>query len=285
MKDREWLIISKRDRLEPKNPGTAGHLYHYGHFIMDFALPFLKYYLELMAEKDSNEPITFYLPPNSHFGTMKKIFFAIYPGIKIHEIKTDINPHSDNRLVVQGYCRSQFHTELKSETDAFHQFIVEKALQTLNGETRKWPKVLLIQRGQEQIYKNHANGASRRSIYNHKVLVDELKTVFQDDFQNIVLEGMDFWTQVLYFYHARLVVGQYGSGLVNILWMQPGGTCIGLSNGNLDKKDPVFIKCCKARGVDYKGIHCKSLRQNSTQWVVPINEFKTIIEAILQNCQ
>jgi len=38
----EYWLVSARLPLNQKIPNSSGYLFHYGHFILDFALPFLK---------------------------------------------------------------------------------------------------------------------------------------------------------------------------------------------------------------------------------------------------
>ena len=82
---------------------------------------------------------------------------------------------------------------------------------------------------------------------------------------------MDFLTQVCYFWHATLVIGQYGSGLVNVLWMRLGTSCIELTAHKFYNKDKVFEKCCKSRGVLHYPIFCNAVKK---EWTVPINTLK-----------
>lgn len=257
-----FLIHSVRDPLNPKQPASNGNLFHYGHFILDFALPFLKFFKDL-------DITTLTLPPHAHFGTMKAIFSQIYPGVKVVETPAN-GDGSTTPLTVKGYCRSNFHTDLCAETDAFHHYVVDCALTGVLESEPVYPEIILIQRGKARLYKGHSNGTSRRSIENHNQLVETLTREYGDKFKNLVLENIPFYQQVLYFYHARVVIGQYGSGLVNVLWMRPETTCIGLTTGNLDTRDPVFIKCCQARDVEYIPIHCGS--KTGTSWRVPINK-------------
>lgn len=261
----EYCLVNIRVPLNPKSLKSRGSLFHYGHFILDFALPFLKLY------KSKNIKIL-YLPPFSCMGTMAPIFHTLFPGIKLIQG----SPNNIPKLVLAGYCRLNFHTDFIDETNLFHKYVMglTKSRATLKN---KWPEVILIQRSQTNIHKQRLNGSGRRRIANHSHLRQLLSLKYGSDFENVVLENMDFFTQVAYFSRARLVIGQYGSGLVNILWMNPGTACIELTTRGLYERDPVFVKCCQARDVSHYPVFCVGSAKTQA-WKLPINAFKQTLE-------
>lgn len=263
----EYCLINIRIPLNPKSLKSCGSLFHYGHFMLDFALPFLKLY----RSKDIK---VLYLPPYSCMGTMEPIFRALFPGIKL------INgaaPKQTPKLVLQGYCRLNFHTDFIDETNLFNKYVVNLAETHAALKNKKWPEAILIQRSQTNIHKKRVNGSGRRRIENHARVRQLLSLKYGSKFENIVLENMDFFTQVCYFTRARLVIGQYGSGLVNVLWMNPGTACIELTTRGLYTRDPVFVKCCQARQVSHYPVFCVGSAKMQA-WKVPINALKQTLE-------
>jgi len=183
------------------------------------------------------------------------------------------------RLTLKGYCRANFHTDLVAETRLFHRYVIDRALTAISAAApseRRWPKVILIQRGRARLHRSHPNGTTRRSISNHNALKQFLSEKYGAEFANLSLENLDFFTQVLYFYNTRIVIGQYGSGLVNVLWMKPKTVCIGLTARGIDAGDPVFIKCCRAREVSYIPITCSTSK--GTAWTVPLPALAQALE-------
>jgi len=264
----EWCLISIRTPLNPKARDSSGFLFHYGHFILDFALPFLKEY-------QTRQITVLYLPPNSCIGTMEPIFHALFPGIKIVNVKSPGAVPGKPRLTVRGYCRANFHTDLVAGTRLFNEYVVGRALAATSSD-RVWPQVILIQRGRAGLHRGHANGTGRRSIANHAAVKQFLAGKYGADFENLMLENMNFFTQVLYFYHARVVIAQYGSGLVNVLWMKPGTACIELTARGLDARDSVFVKCCQARKVKHFPVECSTAK--GTAWTVPLPALAQALE-------
>lgn len=60
----------------------------------------------------------------------------------------------------------------------------------------------------------------RRIIYNHDKLRKRLEDDFGNNFRNVVLEKLSFYEQYLLFRNARVIIGQHGAGLVNIVYSQ-----------------------------------------------------------------
>lgn len=241
--------------------GPIGNINHYGHFILDLALPLFKH---------SKKIKTLYIT-KPLFNAMMGHFKKIYPNIKII-IGTSV---SASKLKIQGYCWVNYHkSHLLEEKQLFSQHIVNLAKKTLIQKS--WPKIILIQRSVSKNYKEN-NGAKRRALSNHNQLVNQLANRYKESFQNIILENMDFLTQVLYFHNAEIIIGQYGSGLINVFWCRPNKTCICLTKIKFDG-DKTYQKCCQSSKLKYIPIYCNDdSRGAATGWNAPINKILYII--------
>jgi hypothetical protein len=72
-------------------------------------------------------------------------------------------------------------------------------------------------------------GSLRRSIANHTEISDDLRILVETGMlpgiktiRNVKLEGMPFHEQIQLFASAKLIVGQHGAGLSNIVFCKPG---------------------------------------------------------------
>jgi hypothetical protein len=72
-------------------------------------------------------------------------------------------------------------------------------------------------------------GSLRRSIANHSEISDDLRILVETGMlegiktmRNVKLEGMPFHEQIQLFASAKLIVGQHGAGLSNIVFCKPG---------------------------------------------------------------
>ena len=120
------------------------------------------------------------------------------------------------------------------------------------------PEVILIERGhhrsgfedcREIPEKSRKSGKQRRTIINHDELSAALDARYGQRFCNVVLEGMPVAEQLLLFHHARLVIGQHGGGLNNLIWMKGNyGMVVELAPTPIK----TFQNLCRAKGLTYR---------------------------------
>jgi hypothetical protein len=119
------------------------------------------------------------------------------------------------------------------------------------------PEVILIERGHhpsgfencdDLSESSRKSGKQRRMIVNHGELSAALDARYGQRFCNVVLEDMPVAEQVMLFHHARLVIGQHGGGLNNLIWMKG-------NNRTVIELAPTAIKTfqnlCLAKGLSY----------------------------------
>ena len=196
--------------LNVKKPEEyIGKLWHYGHFIHDFIVPVITY---INNTKKYNHIYLLANKPWSTLGTFLPMAEKIL-GLKITEIKSEDAKllyypiHTVNTLGFGPY------------KPIFFKFINRYIKNTLNI-TKSFYKIILIERGKTKLKNNIKDtGYNRRHLNNHNKLKNALAKNFGPIFKNVVLEELTIDEQVSLFINAKIVIGQHGAGLCNIIWM------------------------------------------------------------------
>ena len=120
------------------------------------------------------------------------------------------------------------------------------------------PEILLIERGRSSHgfesdwrlgARARTTGVDRRSIVNHAEIAQALQCKYGKKFRNVLLEDMPMAEQVQLFYRARIIIGQHGAGLNNLIWMHSDkGMVIEIS----PVRTKTFQNMCSARGFTYR---------------------------------
>lgn len=227
----------------------SGFLWHYGHFIHDLLLPLNDWFIT--AGEDPAR-VQLYLQDTSDqsvgpFTGIVETFFQT--------TLTEVPPEQFEKipgttLTLKAYLFGPYpaHTFENMLATADARFGLEQP------EVES-PSVILIERGvarhgferdktlPEGIRRA---GAQRRSIANHSDVAAFLSARYGNQFRNVVLEQVPFADQVRMFHGARLVLGQHGAGLNNILWMRPReGAVVEIGQGRV----PTFINMCRGKGL------------------------------------
>lgn len=210
------------DRWWPEKQVQSGYLWHYGHFVHDLLMPLNDYFTTRSIDPTG---WTLYLQatPDQSIGAFAPIVAAFF-GAKVEEIDpSDFEALDVEHLPLRAYLFGPFH-------DATLKNMLATAVRRFNlSDHAAASKVILIERGAA---KNgfearddlpagvRASGIGRRSLINHDEIAEFMRARYGTHFQNVVLESMSFQEQVRVFWSARLVVGQHGAGLNNIVWMR-----------------------------------------------------------------
>ena len=196
--------------LPPK--GCGGNVEHYFHFLFDLVFPLFK----IIKEIPSNSK--FYL---FEFGVLSKFIPELF-GDQVVLVKRADKPTDIKVMPLIGMHPSCVPATLKQLDEfvhnIFHHFNIKR--------NHNPQKILLIERLPPEKYflkdaKIKGAGASRRAITNH----EELKAAIESavlpsyEFQNVQLENMTLRQQVSVFNDAKIVIGQHGAGLGNMIWM------------------------------------------------------------------
>jgi len=92
------------------------------------------------------------------------------------------------------------------------------------------------------------SGSQKRSVPN---LVDVVKS--WEDPTVKVIDGArsDVYQQILLHSHARVLIGQHGAGLTNMIWMAPGSSVIEILPPMPADASPIFANLARACGLNH----------------------------------
>jgi len=246
------------DQIEPNKPqdlfpndlpvvlniikNNPGSLWHYGHFIHDFIIPMI-YYIN-KHNINYNHIYLNYKSSDYRLGTFKGMAEKLL-GIPITEIKK-------KEIEELGLKNSPSITINTLGFGPYNKFMfnyniphIKRRLELHNSPY----KIILIERG-KTLLKNDIidTGANRRSISNHNKLNYTLSSKFGSIFKNVILEKMTIEEQVSLFMNARIIIGQHGAGLCNIIWIEnPNSLIIEFPPYLVN----TFKNMCTAIGFDY----------------------------------
>lgn len=211
----------------------CGNICHYGHFLVDAVLPFALHYDTLLSVKNDDTDIVCWLQdiPSQHMGhTFTGFFRQLFPRVQLQHCSPAAWRQRQEAVTrVVGLQFGPYPPDamaaLRRHVDAF------LASGDGNDDLAEWPRVVLIERGFQPVdVPRHGHlsatdtGARRRHLRNHA----ELRTAVaswcaaqQWSFHNVVLENMSLRRQILYFRNARIIVGQHGAGLCNLVFALP----------------------------------------------------------------
>ena len=208
--------------IKIKTSIESNYLFHYAHFICDFIFPLISNnyhnYLEIIREKTINQTI------GNFKGLAEEIIGKNYEEITSEEYNN--YPAEEIKLPLK---------ESLKENDFlyFRQIMIEKFVKSDSKD--KWPEIVLIKRSTQNIlnedefdqvkkimkgYRTN-NGSQRREIDKINEIESLLTLRYGDRFQMVSLENKSMEYQVNLFYHAKMVVGAHGAGLINLFFCKP----------------------------------------------------------------
>ncbi len=259
------------------NKRVAGYLWHYCHFLIDCLV---HEYKNIIKKGETSENTIAQVVRLKGVQHSVGIFSSHYEKIlPIKNIELDLNNY-DNLFCETRIVTAPSHIINRTDSagnnvgpysmgyfDDIYAYAEEKF--HLKNDPKKYPRIILIERGfQNLIYSKHDSGKARRYIKNHNDLKKFLADKYKDDFINLVLEHVDIIDQIKYFYNAKVVIGQHGAGLSNVIWMQPGTHIIEIA--------PILVKIFKYLTV------CKKVNYNSfTRAVVDIAYIENLLNKYL----
>ena len=219
------------------NGGSAEHYYH---FLLGYLLPLCAY----LSRRTGEPPIML----ARECGPMNRILYELdIPGLMLCTRKShamclealgaDARWEHVETKGIDLHRRRQPAYDVEAVTRVVNEgsgyirarlgSAIERHCERLQAEWGSPPRVLLIERGAPDPYylssvaEIPGNGSSRRTMTNGDEFLAALKTVFPD-IKNVALERLDFAEQIALFQTADVVIGQYGAGLANSVWMRRG---------------------------------------------------------------
>jgi len=152
----------------------------------------------------------------------------------------------DKSLFVGNLCMPQ----IKPICDSYHINIL-KDLRTLYLNYFRTAGKKDLDLG-EKIYLSRKR-AARKKVLNED-LVEQLMTEF--GFTIVNNEDYSFWQQVGIYSHARFLVSIHGSGLTNMLFMQPSSSILEIHKKKTNTLDhPSFVFWYQAAALDFRYYH------------------------------
>ncbi len=212
------------------NKREGGWTFHYAHFLCDLVLPEIvngiyKYNI-VYRQKNLTQTI----------GNFYKIWEEIFDTKNEEITEKDYNDLKIETKIISRFDRFNRNIYKKKEFDIFREYMFDKFnIEILN---KKYPKILLIERGVDKNllsdeFKNieHkekngylSTGKERREIKDIEKLKVELSKY--DDYECIMLEGMEIEEQIKYFNNANIIIAAHGAGLSNMLFCKENTTII-----------------------------------------------------------
>lgn len=241
------------DRWWPERQVQSGFLWHYGHFIHDFLMPLNDLFI---AQGTDPSGYTFYLQntADQSVGPFASIVEAFFDATICEVSPQQFEALGHEHLVVNAYLFGPYHAHTLDNMVA-----TARRRFDLRG-AESGPDVILIERGaskhgfedREDIAPNaRASGRDRRRIDNHHDVARHLEARYGTRVQTLVLEHLTFAEQVQHFWRARLVIGQHGAGLNNILWMRDlRGGVVEIGHRTV----PTFVHLTTAKGYFYASV-------------------------------
>ncbi len=237
-------------RIRQDTGKPSGYLWHFGHFMHDFVMPLTDW---LVNSNESPQHISLFIEdsPDQSVGSF---IGMIEPLLGIHANLVSIEEFQSlqfDDLVLHGYMFGPYQP---SSLNNIQRWIVPRF--DLHPKADQ-PDILLIERAigihgfeqQQNMPKCiKRTGVQRRHMSNHTEIAALLNTRYKNRFRNVILENMPLADQISLFHHAKLIIGQHGAGLNNLIWMND-------ANGTVIELTPCSIKTfenlCQAKGLRY----------------------------------
>jgi len=211
-------ILSRSERsgsliLQPKAPpGGRGCVEHYYHFLFDLLLPLSR----LLQNCQTN--IEFQI---HEFGPYTDYLRLVY-GDRVRILPREKGKMPASTISLLGM--NPFKVSVSpQEIESFRETIFDRLKINKNPDI---DRVLLIERMPPQSYFIEqavlpGAGAQRRSIPNQEELITRIRDMTGKSyrFKNVCLETMGFKEQLRLFSESRVIIGQHGAGLGNVVWM------------------------------------------------------------------
>lgn len=248
------------------NKRKGGLLWHYGHFLPDCLVDEFRESLHTKYNQ-----ILRIDSPDQTIGTFSKYYNNFM------KIKTTEKTLEEFENI---YCSSKLITGYWQGPYSYNYFnnIYKYAITNFYKSSQKKYDIILIERGTQKLkynindvkkmiesgkrkqnhkeYKIVLSGKERRSINDHNYLHKYMETKYKSNFANIILENYSMEEQITIFHNAKLIVGQHGAGLFNLIYCKPGTHIIEIEPILVD----VFKELSKSKNLNHT--FCKNTNKN-----------------------
>jgi hypothetical protein len=199
----------------------GGGLWHYGHFFYDCLMPMVQYFDDnrLFGKIKTLQIVQH--TSNDNCGTFTHILEKM---LRVKLVNIDESEPSTGVVFITGYL---FNPDYNPK---IFRTMIRIAKQVFNIRPSNY-EVVFITRGVAKLAYEGPNGAAKEGAdlpYSEDI-VNTLSEKYGSTFKNAILENMTIDEQISLFMSAKVVIGQDGAGMCNIVWMtQPNATIVEL---------------------------------------------------------
>jgi hypothetical protein len=267
-----------------------GFLWHFGHFFHDFLMPMNDYletarpdrgqkmHVVLFGAAQSKRPFDNYAPRllkrDDFLGDFKHIAEKFLNIEVRYEYGMPFEKRHKRPVRLRAYNFGPYSPESFIRLNRTADLVYGPSICNKNTP------VILIERGHKPLAASRSGhewtmtGSAIRSISNHSMLRDAMQARYGDNFANVVLESLSFEEQIALFRGAKIIVGQHGAGLCNIAWVaRRGATVLELP----PVRFATFQHMCEAKGLDYKVIYKKWVKQEPAPCPVDVDQVMSLL--------
>ena len=276
-KDKTVQIYKKYENsVKVINKRSGGLLWHFGHFFPDCIVDEFRESLHSKYKE-----ILRIDTPDQTIGTFKKYYKKF---MKVETIEKNLeefeNIYCSSKLIT-GYWQGPYPINYFNKIRTY-------GLKNYYKPKQKKYDVILIERGTQKLKyniedvkemikfgkrkQNHKeyniikSGKERRSINDHKEIKKYMATKYKENFANIILENYSMEEQITIFQNAKLIVGQHGAGLFNLVFSKAGTQLIEIGPMLVD----VFKQICLSQNINYTYV------KNNSKSIINIIEYYNI---------
>ena len=237
-------LADKRVVLIPNQ--WNGSVQQYYHFLLGYLAPVLAW-----ADRHPSRPIAV-----RDCGPMNRWFELLQPecdldimtvGDVLHVLAGNLQP---NR-VLQGmdYPDRFSRQDIVAFSDRTRKIAHERCFDDLNA-----PSIVVSDRASsDEFFATPAaewpeSGSQKRSVPN---LRETINTMTTSDIRILDAARTDVYEQILVHTHARVLIGQHGAGLTNMIWMKPGSFVIEILPPMPVDAENIFRNLARTLGINY----------------------------------
>lgn len=244
----------------------AGSVEHYYHFLLGYLLPVVTWLEDKGRPTCTLRDCGPMNPWLTLIGT-RYDFELVPPGLMLHSLVTKRQPH----VVLPTGDNPAHFREHRLRNFA----LVMAEIAGVTGHNDQPPVVLLNRGNSDPHYQDPrteiaTSGAQRRSIPN----INEIMHSF-DGSTLVDTAELTPAEQIKQFSGARVLVGQHGAGLANMLWMPKGSSVVEIKPPLGKDEDFIFKNLAVVLGHNYI-----SVSQESLHAPVDVNELTKAFEAV-----
>jgi len=237
-------LADKRVVLIPNQ--WNGSVQQYYHFLLGYLAPVLAW-----ADRNPSKPIAV-----RDCGPMNRWFELLKPecdleimtvGDVLHVLAGNLQP---NR-VLQGmdYPDRFSRQDIVAFADRTRQIAHERCVDALNASSI----VVSDRASSDEFFATPAaewpeSGSQKRSVPN---LRETINPMTASDIRILDAARTDVYEQILVHTHARVLIGQHGAGLTNMIWMKPGSFVIEILPPMPADAQNIFRNLARTLGINY----------------------------------